>query len=69
MCRRRVVRVHVALELGEGGDIFCDARGSCYGNSACRLCVVVLACRLCAVVLGGRCWQKGGGRRRRRIQS
>ena len=42
MCRRRVVRVvHVALELGEGGDVFCDARGSCYGNRACRLCAAV----------------------------
>ena len=54
MCRRRVVRVHVPLELGEGGDIFCDARGRCYGNRACRLCAAVLACGLCVVVRGGR---------------
>ena len=37
MCWRRVIRVHVALELGEGGDVFRDARGRCYGNRACRL--------------------------------
>ena len=64
MCRRRVVRVvHVALELGEGGDVFCDARGGCYGNRACRLC---------AVVRGGRCRRRQKGRwrrRRRRVES
>ena len=61
MRRRRVVRVvHVALELGEGDDIFS-------GNGASGLCAAVLACRLCVVGLGGRCWrQKGGGLRRRR---
>ena len=53
MCRRCVVRVHVALELGDG-DIFRDARGRCYGNRACRLCAAVLACRLYVVVRGGR---------------